>query len=225
MFPREPIDTSVLGIFSPWKQHIIYYDAICLIVKFLATLKANGHKCQVLARALCLASAISFLCFLYLISFEIIGNISLLQMSPLNYTLAILSLTIFLVGYRLAPLAKIEDIAEKMEDGETANLLDQGRAKEQDDAEKNDKSVAQNFVDAKALLILHELKKEEIPRMEEKQESALALREPSQLEIKLRNEIEVRALMRRDLHTLWDELTELRRKYDGPSRERADSTQ
>jgi len=99
---------------------------------------------------------------------------------------------------------------EKKENEELANVLEQGSVKEQGDAEKKDNIVEKSDEDVKPLPVLQELKTEENSIMEQKQESAVVLRERLQLERKEGTEIE----MRRSLQTLKEELTELRHQYE-----------
>jgi hypothetical protein len=177
----------------------------------LETLKASMHKTRALAGALCLASAVSLLWFLYWIGFDIVvWSKPLFHVGLLNYVGAILSSAIFLVGSRLAAVKDALGMPEEKESEELANVLEQGSIKEQGDDEEKGNIVEQSNEDAEPLPVLQELKTEENSILEQNQESAVVLRERLQLERKEGIELE----MRRGLQTLKDELIELRHQYD-----------
>jgi hypothetical protein len=177
----------------------------------LETPKASMHKLRALARALCLASAVSLLWFLYWIGYDIVvWNKPLFRAGLFNYVGAILSSAIFLAGSRLATVKNMVDIPEKKENEELANVLEQGSIKEQGDAEKKDNIAEKSNEDVEPLPVLQELKTEENSTLEQKEESAVVLRERLRLERKEEIEIE----MRRGLQTLKDELIELRHQYE-----------
>lgn len=90
----------------------------------LETPKASVHMPRALARALCLASAIPLLWFLYWIGYGIFVMADWLPFL-LNLVGADLSILIIFAVTRLTTVKNIVDIPEKKENEELANVLDE----------------------------------------------------------------------------------------------------